>query len=103
MLVKFFFDLRKADVPVSITELLSLLEALQAGLGDLSAERFYHLSRTCMVKDEKYYDRFDRAFAAHFKGVEDIFATLQKTLPADWLEKLAVRDFSDEEKAAVES
>ena len=103
MLVKFFFLLRKTGVPVSVTELLTLLEALKAGLGDLSAERFYYLSRTCLVKDEKYYDRFDRAFAEHFKGVEDIFAVLQRELPPDWLEKLAVRDFSDEEKAAVEA
>jgi uncharacterized protein len=103
MLVKFFFSLRKAGVPVSITELLSLLEALKAGLGDLSAEQFYFLSRTCLVKDEKFYDRFDRAFAEHFKGVENMFEHLQRILPADWLEKLAVRDFSDEEKAAVEA
>jgi uncharacterized protein with von Willebrand factor type A (vWA) domain len=90
-------------VPVSVTELLTLLEALKAGLGDLSAERFYYLSRTCMVKDEKYYDRFDRAFAEHFKGVEDIFAMLERELPPDWLAQLAVREFSDEEKAAVQS
>ena len=56
-------------------------------MGDLSAERFYHLARTCLVKDERYYDRFDRAFAAHFKGAEDVFALLQRELPADWLEK----------------
>ena len=103
MLVKFFFLLRKTGVPVSITELLTLLEALKAGLGDLSAERFYYLARTCLVKDEKFYDRYDRAFAAHFKGVEDAFAALQRQLPADWLEKLAVREFSDEEKAEIEA
>ena len=103
MLVKFFLSLRKAAVPVSITELLSLLEALKAGLGELSAEQFYFLSRTCLVKDEKFYDRFDRAFAEHFKGIENLFEHLQRTLPADWLEKLAVRDFSDQEKAAVEA
>ena len=103
MLVKFFLSLRKAAVPVSITELLSLLEALKAGLGGLSAEQFYFLSRTCLVKDEKFYDRFDRAFAEHFKGIENLFEHLQRTLPADWLEKLAVRDFSDQEKAAVEA
>ncbi len=103
MLVKFFFLLRKTGVPVSITELLTLLEALKAGLGDLSAERFYYLARTCLVKDERFYDRYDRAFAAHFKGVEDVFAMLQKQLPADWLEKLAVREFTDEEKAEIEA
>src|ERR1700685_2449404 len=103
MLVKFFFLLRKLGVPVSITELLTLLEALRAGLGDLSAERFYYLSRTCLVKDERYYDRFDRAFAAHFKGVEDLFAVLQREMPADWLEKMAVREFTDAEKAQIEA
>ena len=103
MLVKFFFLLRKTGVPVSITELLTLLEALKSGLGDLSAERFYYLARTCLVKDERFYDRYDRAFAAHFKGVEDAFAMLQKQLPPDWLEKMAVRDFTDEEKAQIEA
>jgi uncharacterized protein with von Willebrand factor type A (vWA) domain len=103
MLVRFFFLLRSAGVPVSITELLTLLEALKAGLGDLSAERFYYLSRTCLVKDERYYDRFDRAFAAHFKGAEDLFALLQRELPQDWLAKMAEREFSDAEKAEIEA
>ena len=103
MLVKFFFLLRKTGVPVSITELLTLLEALKAGLGDLSAERFYYLARTCLVKDERFYDRYDRAFATHFKGVEDLFSALQRELPADWLEKMSVREFSDEEKAQIEA
>ena len=76
MLVRFFFLLRKAGVPVSITELMTLLEALQRGLGEASAERFYYLARTCLVKDERHYDRFDRVFAAHFKGAEDVFALL---------------------------
>jgi uncharacterized protein with von Willebrand factor type A (vWA) domain len=103
MLVKFFFLLRKTGVPVSITELLTLLEALKAGLGDLSAERFYYLARTCLVKDERFYDRYDRAFATHFKGVEDLFSALQRDLPADWLENLGMREFSDEEKAQIEA
>jgi uncharacterized protein with von Willebrand factor type A (vWA) domain len=103
MLVRFFFLLRQLGVPVSITELLTLLEALRAGLGDLSAERFYYLSRTCLVKDERYYDRFDRAFAAHFKGAEDLFSLLQRELPEDWLAKMAERDFTDAEKAEIEA
>ena len=103
MLVRFFFLLRSAGVPVSITELLTLLEALKAGLGDLSAERFYYLARTCLVKDERYYDRFDRAFATHFKGAEDLFALLQRELPTDWLEKMALREFTDAEKAEIEA
>ncbi len=103
MFVRFFFLLRSAGVPVSITELLTLLEALKAGLGDLSAERFYYLARTCLVKDERYYDRYDKAFAAHFKGAEDRFSQLQRELPDDWLAKMAVREFTAAEKAAIEA
>ena len=103
MLVRFFFLLRSAGVPVSITELLTLLEALKAGLGGLNAERFYYLARTCLVKDERYYDRYDKAFAAHFKGAEDLFALLQRELPEDWLAKTAVRELTDAEKAQVEA
>jgi len=103
MLVRFFFLLRRAGVPVSITELLTLLEALKAGLGDLNAERFYYLARTCLVKDERYYDRYDKAFAAHFKGAQDLFALLQRELPEDWLAKMAVREFTDAEKAEIET
>jgi uncharacterized protein len=103
MLVRFFFLLRSAAVPVSITELLTLLEALKAGLGGLNAERFYYLARTCLVKDERYYDRYDKAFAAHFKGAEDLFALLRRELPEDWLAKMAEREFSDAEKAQVEA
>jgi uncharacterized protein with von Willebrand factor type A (vWA) domain len=103
MLVRFFFLLKSAGIPVSITELLTLLEALKAGLGEVSAERFYFLARTCLVKDERHYDRFDQVFAAHFKGAEDLFAHIMKELPADWLEKLTVRDLSDAEKAQVEA
>ena len=103
MLVRFFLLLRSAGVPATITELMTLLEALARGLGLASAERFYHLARTCLVKDERYYDRFDRAFAAHFKGAEEIFAQLAQELPADWLEKILVRDLSEEEKAQIQA
>ncbi|HTV97193.1 MAG TPA: VWA domain-containing protein [Steroidobacteraceae bacterium] len=103
MLVRFFLLLKSAGVPATITELMTLLEALQRGLGQASAERFYHLARTCLVKDERYYDRFDRAFAAHFQGAEELFATLSRELPAEWLEKMLVRDLSDAEKAQIEA
>jgi uncharacterized protein with von Willebrand factor type A (vWA) domain len=103
MLVRFFFLLRSAGIPVSITELLTLLEALKAGLGDLSAERFYSLARACLVKDERYYDRYDKVFAAHFKGAEDVFALLQRELPEEWLAKLAIAKFTDAEKAEIDA
>ena len=103
MLVKFFLLLKRAGIPVSITELLTLLEALKAGLGDVSAERFYYLARTCLVKDERHYDRFDQVFAAYFKGAQELFAQLTRELPADWLEKLAVKDLTEAEKAEIQA
>jgi len=103
MLVRFFLSLKRAGVPVSITELLTLLEALQAGLGDAGAERFYYLARTSLVKDERHYDRFDMVFAAHFKGAQDLFALLERELPPDWLAKMAEREFTDVEKAEIQA
>jgi len=101
MLVKFFSMVREAGVPATIPEFLSLLECLRAGIGEASAERFYFLARTCLVKDERHYDRFDRAFAAHFRGVRESFAVLARELPEDWLRQLAERVLSEEEKAEV--
>ena len=85
MLTRFFFTLREAGVPVSLTEHLTLLEALEARVASLSVDDFYWLARATLVKDEKHFDRFDRAFAAHFKGVEQAFASLDAALPEDWL------------------
>ncbi len=101
MLVKFFLALRDAGVPVTIPEFLTLLEALRAGLAEADAERFYFLSRCCLVKDERHFDRFDRAFAAHFNGVLEAFELLARDLPEDWLRKLAEGGLSEEEKARV--
>src|SRR5512139_2431561 len=103
MLTRFFFALREAGIPVSLTEHLTLLEALEARVATLSADDFYWLARTALVKDEKHFDRFDRAFAAHFKGVENAFAALEAALPADWLRKMIERSFTDEEKAQIEA
>lgn len=103
MLIPFFFKLREAGVPVSITEFLTLLEALQAHLAQSSAEDFYFLSRACMVKDERHFDRFDRAFAAHFKGVEELFEALLASIPEEWLQRMGERTLSEEEKAKIEA
>src|ERR1043165_5179792 len=103
MLVTFFFKLREGGVPVSITEFLTLLEALQAHVAQSSAEDFYYLSRACLVKDERHFDRFDRAFAAHFKGAEELFEALLARIPQEWLQRLGERTLSDEEKAQIEA
>jgi uncharacterized protein with von Willebrand factor type A (vWA) domain len=103
MLVRFFFQLRSAGVPVSITEFLTLLEALKARIAWISAEDFYFLARVCLVKDERHYDRFDRVFAAFFKGAEDVFEQLTANLPPDWLKAFAERVLSEEERKKVEA
>jgi uncharacterized protein with von Willebrand factor type A (vWA) domain len=103
MLIRFFYMLREGGVPVSITEFLALLEALEARIVGLSAEEFYWLARAVMVKDERYYDRFDIVFAAHFKGLESAFEALVAELPAEWLRRSKDLFLTDEEKARIES
>ena len=87
MLINFFNTLKKARVPVSIKELLDLMSAMEKNLAFGSVDDFYLLARTCMVKDEKYYDRFDRAFGAYFKNLENIDGIVEALLPEDWLRK----------------
>ncbi|RST51728.1 vWA domain-containing protein [Variovorax sp. DXTD-1] len=107
MLIDFFYTLRSAKLPVSVKEYLTLLEALQADVvgpnsdGACGIDDFYYLSRTALVKDEKHYDKFDRAFAAYFKGVE-MLADFTKEVPLDWLRKTLEREFTAEEKAKIE-
>ena len=104
MFVPFFDTLRSTGVPVSLREYLSFLEAMRAGLVTYDPEAFYYLARTAMVKDERHIDRFDRAFAQAFKGLEslssdDVLNALD--LPEDWLHKMAEKHLSDEEKAEI--
>jgi uncharacterized protein with von Willebrand factor type A (vWA) domain len=101
VLVKFFFALRAAGLPVALTELLMLLEGLRARVAWLSAQQFYYFARLALVKDERYYDRFDRVFAEHFKGAEQLFAAFEWQLPAEWLRAMSERLLSDEEKRQV--
>jgi hypothetical protein len=107
MLIDFFYTLRSAKLPVSVKEYLMLLEALQADVvgpnsdGAFGLDDFYYLSRTALVKDEKHYDKFDRAFAAYFKGVE-MLADFSKDIPLEWLRKNLELELSPEEKAAIE-
>jgi uncharacterized protein with von Willebrand factor type A (vWA) domain len=107
MLIDFFYTLRAAKLPVSVKEYLTLLEALKEGVvGPASGEGykvddFYYLSRATLVKDEKHYDKFDRAFSAYFKGVE-LRADFTQDIPLEWLRKNLELHLSPEEKAAIE-
>ncbi len=101
MLIDFFFTLRAAKLKVSVKEYLTLLEGLREGVIGPSVDEFYSLARLTLVKDETQYDKFDRAFAAYFKGVE-LLTDFTQDVPLEWLRKTLERELSPEEKAAVE-
>jgi hypothetical protein len=103
MLVEFFYQLRRGGLKVSLTEFLLLLEAMKRGLARFSIDEFYFLARACLVKDESLYDRFDRVFAAHFKGIEQVFGPPGAEIPDEWLRQQFDRLFSDEEKARIKA
>ncbi|VDS09137.1 VWA domain containing CoxE-like protein [Paracoccus haematequi] len=105
MFVPFLDSLRRHGVPVSLREWLDLMAGMQAGLADWSVDGFYHLARLSLVKDERHLDRFDRAFAEAFSGLETIpiqALVTEQAIPRDWLEKLAEKLLTDAEKAEVQ-
>jgi uncharacterized protein with von Willebrand factor type A (vWA) domain len=102
MLIDFFHTLRAAKLPVSVKEHLALLEALRAGVIGPSVDEFYVLARTVLVKDEAHYDKFDRAFAAYFKGVE-LLTDFTRDIPLEWLRKTLELELSAEDKARIEA
>ena len=77
MFLTFFTALKDAQVPVTLREYLTLMEALDQNLAGTSVEDFYFLARTCLVKDERNLDRFDRVFGATFKGLESLSQALE--------------------------
>jgi uncharacterized protein with von Willebrand factor type A (vWA) domain len=103
MLTKFFFMLRDGGLKPSITELLTLLETMRVGVAGHSVDDFYYLARSCLVKDESLFDRFDKIFAAHFDGIEDAFEALLAEVPEEWLRHQADLVLTDDERAEIEA
>jgi hypothetical protein len=104
MMTDFFFKLRKASLPVTLTEFLTLLEALSQRVTAHSVEEFYYLARATLVKDERHYDRFDQVFGSHFKGLETLFdEMIGATVPLEWLRRLAELTLSEDDKQLIEA
>jgi uncharacterized protein with von Willebrand factor type A (vWA) domain len=104
MFVEFFFALKKAGIPTTIREYLVLMEAMDKNVAERSIEEFYYLARCALVKDERYFDRFDLVFAHVFKGAEAaMIAALGTDVPEAWLRAAARRVFSEEELAKLEA
>ena len=104
MLIDFFDTVRRAKVPCSIREYLDLVEAVQARVAFADLEEFYALARLILVKDEKHYDKFDKAFAAYFEGIEALPSLFDDaSIPAEWMRKEMEKLLSEEEMAKIES
>jgi uncharacterized protein with von Willebrand factor type A (vWA) domain len=102
MFIDFFLHLRKAKLPVSIKEYLMLVEAIKQHVINNTIDEFYYLSRSALVKDERNFDKFDKAFGAYFKDVQAL-PDIDLDVPLEWLKRQLQREFSAEEKAAIEA
>lgn len=103
MLVNFFMALRNERLPVSFTELFTLLECLSRNVIFASVDDFYQLSRMCFVKDEKNFDKFDVAFSKYFDEVKKFDDLSLLEIPDDWLRKEIEKHLSDEEKRNIDA
>ena len=104
MFVDFFFQLRAARVPVTIREYLMMLEALAADAARSDVDGFYFLARAAMVKDEKFFDAYDKVFENFFKGAMHLTEdALSGAVPEDWLRALARRVLDADELAKIEA
>jgi len=103
MFFNLFYELKKSKVPVSLKEYLTLIEAVEKNVAEFSVDNFYYLSRSCLVKDERNLDKFDRVFAEVFKGLEPSDEDITAEIPEEWLKKLSELVLSEEEMAKIEA
>lgn len=103
MLINFFLTIRRYKVPATIRELMDLIKVLEQRLVYASMDDFYMLSRACLVKDEKHYDKFDRAFDAYFKGLEDLHGILVTLIQDEWLRNDFVNSLSPQDYEELQS
>ena len=103
MFVQFFSELKQAGLPVSVTEYLTLMNALEQNLAGRNVEEFYYLARASLVKDERNIDRFDRVFGHVFKGLEALSEAVEAEIPEEWLRKVAELNLTEEDKAKIEA
>ncbi|WP_432787227.1 hypothetical protein AAEX37_00549 [Oligella sp. MSHR50489EDL] len=101
MLINFFYLLRQYGIPVSINELLTLIELLRRPIMAPTLDDFYRIARMTMVKDESHFDRYDQAFAAFVKKAEPIMEQY-KEIPEHWLLAEFKKHLTEQQKAAIE-
>lgn len=103
MFISLFNTLKATGVPVSLRELLDLIGAVDKGLAFANMDEFYYLSRAILVKDEKHYDKFDRAFDIYFKGIESLDDILEMLIPDEWLKAEFEKHLTEEELKEIKS
>ena len=106
MFLDFFFKLKNAKIPVSLNEFLNLLNALDNQIIAYDVNAFYYLARTCLIKDEKLFDRFDLVFSEYFKSIErieleDVMSSMD--IPDDWIKQMFNRYFTEDEINRIKS
>jgi uncharacterized protein with von Willebrand factor type A (vWA) domain len=103
VLTEFFYRLRKVQIPVSLTEFLTLMAALEAGVAGFSIDDFYYLARATLVKDERFFDRFDQVFGDYIRGQQTLFEEILGEIPMEWLQKQKELNLTEDEKAQIEA
>ncbi len=86
MFTDFFYYLKDRDMDISLSEWLSLIDALDRGLCASSITEFYYISRMILLKSENEFDKYDILFDEYFRGIhseiDDISEQMRK-----WLDK----------------
>ncbi len=104
MLLDLFDRLRRSSIPVSLVEYLTMLEGMNAHVAGFSIDEFYHFARLTLIKDERFYDRFDQIFGDYIKGRESLFdAVMESEIPEDWLNPNKQLDLSEDELKRIEA
>lgn len=103
MLANYFEIIKRHGVPVSFREYLDFLGCLKHRVIGMDVEEFYYLSRACMAKDERYFDRFDRGFKAFRDGMETLDQLVEALIPEEWLRKQFEANISEEDLKKIKS
>ena len=104
MFTDFFYFLREKGMNVSLSEWLSLVEALDKGLVHSNFTEFYYVARMILVKSENEFDKFDMLFDEYFKGIradfDDITDQMRRWLDKPEMQALALE--LEKNKALIE-
>ena len=103
MFIGFFHKLKKTGIPVSIREYLDFISGLGKGVTQLDTNMFYYFARSSLVKDEKYFDRFDKVFSEFFEGALNAGEEILANIPEQWIRDALQKNLSEEEKRKIES